>query len=165
VNGFRGAGRSQVIINAGRNGFHSSVPIDGRTCSKRAGHVHVDGAVAQLLNGFQHSRVRSRLAAVLANSVVLFTARTVVVLQTSYASTAFLHTHLFRPGTPDALARANDWAWRWRWRQYLCPQAAYNVDVGFWLWNPSFSMSRALVNTLFIHIAQSGNSALDTGKP
>src|SRR6267142_419104 len=68
-----GAG-PEVVINAGRNGFHRSVP-DGwpPLVAKGAGHVHVaDGAVAQLLNGFQHSRVRSRLAAVLANSAVLF---------------------------------------------------------------------------------------------
>src|SRR5260370_18592214 len=66
-------GGPQVIINAGRNGFHRSVPDRWPPfVAKRAGHVHIaDRAVTQLLNGFQHSRVRSRLAAVLANSVVL----------------------------------------------------------------------------------------------
>src|SRR5207302_269430 len=67
-----GAG-PKVIINADRNGFDYRVPDRWPPLvAKRAGHVHVaDRAVTQLLNGFQHSRVRSRLAAVLANSVVL----------------------------------------------------------------------------------------------
>src|SRR5713101_7123034 len=67
-----GAG-PQVIINASRNGFLRGV-ADRWTplVAKRAGHVDIaDRAITQMMNGFQHTGVRSRLAAVLANSVVL----------------------------------------------------------------------------------------------
>ncbi len=63
----------QVIINPGRNGFLRGV-ADRWTplVAKRASHVDIaDRAITQMMNGFQHTGVRSRLAAVLANSVVL----------------------------------------------------------------------------------------------
>src|SRR6266404_6241373 len=68
----RGAG-PQVVIHAGGNWFFGGVP-DGWAplVANRAGHVDVaDCAVTQMPNGFQHAGVRTRLAAVLANSVVL----------------------------------------------------------------------------------------------
>src|SRR3989442_11790777 len=67
-----GAG-PQVIIDAGGNGFHLGGPDRcPPLVAKRAGHVYAaDGAVAQMLNGFQHSRGRSRLAAVLADLVFI----------------------------------------------------------------------------------------------
>src|SRR6266516_4896497 len=48
------------------------VPDPMPVVAKRAGHVDIaDRAITQMMNGFQHTGVRSRLAAVLANSVVL----------------------------------------------------------------------------------------------
>src|SRR2546428_3075313 len=63
----------QVIINPGRNGFLRGV-ADRWTppAATPASHVAIaDRAITQMMNGFQHTGVRSRLAAVLANSVVL----------------------------------------------------------------------------------------------
>ena len=73
--GFHGSGAGpEFVIDASRNGFLRSV-ADRRAplVTERAGHVDIaDGAVAQMMNGFEHAGVRARLAAVLANAVVLF---------------------------------------------------------------------------------------------
>jgi len=63
----------QVIIHAGGNGLRRGVPDRGAPLvANRPRHVDIaDRAVAQMPNRFQHARIRARLAAVLANSVVL----------------------------------------------------------------------------------------------
>ena len=94
----RGAG-PQVIMHSGWNGFFGSVPDRWPPLvAKRAGHIHLaDRAVTQLLNGFQHSRIRSRLAAVLANSVVLLYGTHQLPSFKPVMRTRLLYIHIF-PG-------------------------------------------------------------------
>ena len=73
--GFHGSGTGpEFVIDAGGNGFLRSV-ADRRAplVAERASHVDIaDGAVAQMMNGFEHAGIGARLAAVLANAIVLF---------------------------------------------------------------------------------------------
>jgi len=92
----------------------------------------------------------------------------VVVLQTSYASRAFLHTHLCRPGTPRwPLARANELGVAMEMASVsLSSSSLTNVDVDFGFGNPSFSMSPRRWFTRFRpHRTERQSLLWDTGKP
>src|SRR5260370_14298091 len=122
----------------------------------------------QMLNGFHHSRVRSRLAAVLANAVVL--------LDGTYEMTSFkpvMGARLFDVHVLPGLARP-DGHKRVPMigrgdgngvNVFVFEQLAH-IHIGFWLWHSELlHVSDALVQDGFIHVAQSGSVRPgDTGK-
>src|SRR5260370_38929200 len=87
----------QVIMDAGRNGFLRGVPDRWPPLvANRAGHVDVaDRAVAQMLNGFQHAGVRARLAAVLADAVVLLYRTNPLLSFTAVKRERLFHINVF----------------------------------------------------------------------
>src|SRR5580704_9429890 len=70
----RGGAGPEFVIDACWNGFLRSVADRwAPLVAECASHVDIaDGSVAQMMNGFEHARIGARLAAVLANAVVLF---------------------------------------------------------------------------------------------
>src|SRR6266403_2406068 len=92
----RGAG-PEVVINAGGNGFFRGTP-DGRAplVANRAGHVDIaDRGVIQMPDGFEHAGVRARLAAMLANSIVLFYRAHELAAFKGVMRAGLFHVHIF----------------------------------------------------------------------
>src|SRR6266436_1415867 len=165
-----GAG-PQVIIDAGRNGFRRGVPNRRPPLvANRAGHVDIaDRAVTQMLDGFQHAGVRSRLAAVLANSVVLLYRPDQLASFKGVVRARLFDVDVF-PGLagPDGHERVpmigrgdGDGV-----NVFVLKELA-NIDVRFWLWQtPLLDLAETLVRHVLIHIAQSGKlCSRDPRKP
>src|SRR6202043_877559 len=69
----RGAG-PKIVIDAGGNGVLGGPPDRGAPLVENAtSHVDIaDCAISQVLDGFEHAGICARLAAALANAIVLF---------------------------------------------------------------------------------------------
>ena len=157
----RGAG-PQVIVNAGRDGFHCSAP---NRCpplvANRAGQVDLaDRAVVQMLHGFEHPGIRSRLASVLANAVVLLHGTHQLPSFKAVMRAWLFHIHVF-PGLarPDGhqrvpmIGRSDG-----NGVDIFVLEQLANIDVGFGLGQSQLlDIPEALVQHVFIHIAQGGN--------
>ena len=132
--------------------------------AKRAGHVDVaDGAVAQMLNGFDHAGVGARLAAVLANAIVL--------LDRAHQLTSF--KRVMRAGLFDVDVLAGLAGPDGHERVpmigrgdgngvdlFVLEQLAH-IDVGFWPGQAHlFDFADALARNVFVDIAERGELGL-----
>ena len=158
----RGGAGPEIVIDAGGNRFRGSV-ADGRApfVANCASHVDIaDGAVAEMMNGFEHTGVGARLAAVLANAVVFFYGTHELATFKGVVRAGFFDVDVFsclaspdsHEGVPMVGSGDRDGV-----DVFVVEQLA-DIAVGFRFWQAKFlDVVKALVEYVFIHIAQSGD--------
>ena len=93
----RGGAGPEIVVNAGGDRLFRGV-ADGRPPleAETASHVDVaDGAVLQMLHGFQHAGVGSPLAAVLADAIVFFYGADELAAFEGVVRAGFFHVDVF----------------------------------------------------------------------
>src|SRR5580700_4527500 len=160
--GFEGRGPGpQVIVNSGRNSLRRGAADRwAPLVAKRPRHVDIaDRAVTQMMNGFDHAGVGARLAAVLANAVVLFYGAHQLAAFKPVVRARFFNINVF-PGLtgPDGHQRVPMIGRGDRDRVYLFVfKQLANIDVRFWLWQAHlFDLLNALLRHVFVDVAQGG---------
>src|SRR5580704_14627818 len=111
-----------------------------------------------MMDGFDHAGVGTRLAAVLADTVVLFHGAHELPAFEPVVRTGFLDVHIFaRLAAPDAHQRV-PMVWRGNRDSvnlFILKQFA-DVHVSLWFWQAHlFDLANALARDVFIHIAES----------
>ena len=152
----------QIVIHAGRNRLHWRVADRGPPfVTKRPRHINVaDGAVMQMIDSLQHARIRTRLAAVLANPVVLFYRSHQLPPFKPVMRAGLFHEHIFAGlAAPNPHERVpmigcgdGDSVYI-----FILQQPA-DVRVGLWPWHSRCrDFAKTLVQDAFIYIAQGGD--------
>ncbi len=148
-------------MNAGRNGLWFGVADRiAPLVTNRARHVDIaDGAVADVTDGFEHAGIGARLAAMLANAVVLFYGADELAAFEPVVRARLFDVDVFRGlAAPDGDERM-PMIWRGNGDgiDILVFEELANVDIRF---GPGqahfFDAAEALVQNVFIDVAKSG---------
>lgn len=160
-----GAG-PEIVVDAGRNGFFGGV-ADGAAplVTDGASEIDVtDGAVAEVMNRFDHSGIGARLAAVLADAIVFFYGADKLAAFEPIVRARLFHVNVLAGLTaPDGDQRMpvigsgdGDGV------DFLVLEKLAHIDVGFRARTAQFfDVAETLVEDVFVDIAEGGE--LDAG--